>query len=191
MDAPRWDDLILVARIARTHGRRGAVILNLDTDFAQERFQPGRAFFMLDGPRVVSVTVESVFFQRGRPVVGLAGVETMTDAERLAGRELRIRADELMPLPDGAHYHHDLVGCRVRTHDGVDVGVVRRIEGTGTACRLVVDGPEGDERLIPFAEAICRHVDTAGREIVIDAPEGLLDLNVGSRKGMARRGRRR
>lgn len=190
MEAPRWDDLVVVARIARTHGRRGEVILNLETDFPEERFQPGREFFMLDGPRMVSVTVDSVFFQRGRPVVGLSGVESMNDAELLAGRELRIPADDLVPLPDGAFYHHDLVGCRVRTVDGAEVGVVRRIEGTGTACRLVVDGPD-EEQLIPFAEAICRRIDPVGREIVIDAPEGLLGLNAGRGSRLARHGRRR
>ncbi|MEW5981572.1 MAG: ribosome maturation factor RimM [Acidobacteriota bacterium] len=190
MEPTRWDDLVVVARVARTHGRRGEVILNLETDFPQERFQPGREFFMLDGPRMVSVTVDSVFFQRGRPVVGLAGVDTMNDAELLAGRELRIRADDLVPLPIGAYYHHDLVGCRVRTGDGTEVGVVRRIEGAGTACRLVVDGPDG-EQLIPFAEEICRTIAPADGEIVIDAPDGLLGLNAGRSSRMARRGRRR
>lgn len=190
MEAPRWDDLVVVARIARTHGRRGEVILNLETDFPQERFQPGREFFMLDGPRMVTVTVDSVFFQRGRPVIGLAGVETMNDAEVLAGRELRIPAETLVPLPDGTYYHHDLVGCRVRAEDGTEIGAVRRVEGSGHACRLVVDGPDG-EQLIPFVEAICRRIDPAEREIVIDAPEGLLGLNTGPSRRLARLGRRR
>ena len=39
--AEAWDDLVLVGRIARTHGHRGAVIVHPDTDFPEARFVPG------------------------------------------------------------------------------------------------------------------------------------------------------
>ena len=54
-------------------------------------------------------------FQQGRPVIGLDGVETMNDAEALAGAELRVPVERLAPLPAGTFYRHDLVGCEVET----------------------------------------------------------------------------
>jgi 16S rRNA processing protein RimM len=188
MDTPRWDDLIVVARVARSHGRRGEVILNPETDFLEERFQPGRRFFVLDGPRIGTLVVRSVFFHRDRPVVGFEGYESIEQAETIAGAELRIEASDLQPLPPGVYYHHDLIGCLVETGDGTEVGTVRSVDGAGTASRLVVDGPSGLQ-LIPLAADICRTIDLPHRRIVIDALDGLLDLNAG-RSRRVRQGRR-
>lgn len=188
MDTPRWDDCIVVARVSRPHGLRGDVVLHPETDFLEERFRPGDRFFVLEGARIGVMTLRAARFQRGRPIVGFEGIDTIEAAEVLAGRELRIDPSALVPLPDGVYYHHDLVGCRVETMDGADVGVVTRVDGGGVATRLVVDGATG-EQLIPLAVDICRTIDTEGRRIRIEAPDGLLDLNVG-RSRRARRGRR-
>ena len=51
-------------------------------------------------------------------MIGIDGVETMNDAEALAGLELRVPVERLAPLPRGTFYRHDLVGCRVETRDG-------------------------------------------------------------------------
>lgn len=189
MDTPRWDNLIVVARVARSHGRRGEVILNPETDFLEERFQPGRRFFVLNGPRVGTLVVRSVWFHRDRPVVEFDGYESIDQAETLAGIELRIEASDLQPLPPDVYYHHDLIGCVVETADGTAVGTVRSVDGAGTASRLVVDGPSG-ERLIPLAADICRTIDPAHGRIVIDVLDGLLDLNVERSRRVRRSGRR-
>jgi 16S rRNA processing protein RimM len=125
---------------------------------------------------VDTLTLTAVRFQGGRPVVGVAGVETIDAAERLAGLELRIPAEKLAALPPGTFYHHDLVGCRVETGSGTPVGVVEGVEGTLGGSRLVVAGA-GGEILIPLAVGICTTIDVDGKRIVIDPPEGLLDLN--------------
>ena len=107
--------MALVGRIARAHGIRGQVIVNLDTDFPDERFRPGATLFTVRGGVVTPLTVTTARVQAGRPVIGLAGVDTMNEAESLAGLELRIPAGQLAALPSGAFYHHDLVGCQVVT----------------------------------------------------------------------------
>lgn len=168
--------MAVVGRIARAHGIRGQVILNVDTDFPEERFRPGAELFIERAGRVEPLTITTVRFQRERPVVALRGVDTIDDAEALAGHELRVPIDRLATLPSGAHYRHELIGCRVVTKAGVEVGVVTDVEGTMGGSRLVVAGAAG-EVLIPFAIEICPEIDPAARRIVIDPPEGLLDLN--------------
>jgi 16S rRNA processing protein RimM len=168
--------MALVGRIARAHGNRGQVIVNLDTDFPEERFRPGAELFSMRDGVVDTLTLTAVRFQRGRPVVGVAGVETIDAAERLAGLELRIPAEKLAALPPGTFYHHDLVGCRVETGSGAPVGVVEGVEGTLGGSRLVVAGA-GGEILIPLAVGICTTIDVDAKRIVIDPPDGLLDLN--------------
>jgi 16S rRNA processing protein RimM len=171
-----WNAMAAVGRIARAHGIRGQVIVNPETDFPEQRFRPGAKMFAKRGPAVDALVVTTVRFQNGRPVIGFEGVQTMNDAETLAGLELRVPVEELAALPAGTFYHHDLVGCQVVTNRGEEVGTVEGVEGTVGGSRLVVAGARG-EILIPLATEICRTIDVPGKRIVIEPPEGLLDLN--------------
>ena len=175
----QWDDMAVVGRIARAHGNRGQVILDLETDFPETRFHPGAELFVTRGGSVERLILTSVRFHGGRPVVGVAGVDSMDAAEALAGLELRVPVDQLASLPEGMFYRHDLVGCRVETRRGDAVGVVREVEGTLNGSRLVVAGERG-EVLIPLAAEICTAVDLAAKRIVIDPPGGLIELNARS-----------
>src|SRR5262249_42760748 len=169
--------MALVGRIARAHGLRGQVIVNLETDFPEERFQSGAELFVERGGRVEPLTVTTVRFHRDRPVIGLRGVESITEADSLAGLELRVPLAALAALPDGVFYRHDLIGCRVETTGGRAVGVVTDVEGSVAGSRLVIDGGAAGEVLIPLAAEICREIDAAGKRIVIDPPDGLIELN--------------
>ena len=185
---PDWDDLVLVGRIARAQGNRGEVVVNSETDFPQDRFRAGAHFFINRARGVEVVTARAVRFHLGRPVLALAGVETISAAEELAGGELRIPADTLVPLPPGTFYRHELVGCRVRTGAGEAVGAVKAVEGSREGSRLIVDGPRG-EILVPLADSICRVVDPRAGEIVIEPPDGLLEVNAPARAGRSARRR--
>src|SRR5471030_565496 len=173
-----WEAMALVGRIARAHGIRGQVIVNPETDFPEERFQPGAELFIERNGQVESLIVTTARFHRDRPVIGIDGVETMTDADQLAGFELRVPVERLAALPADTFYRHDLIGCRVETRDGQPVGLVRDVEGTMSGSRLVVDGA-GGEVLIPLVAPICTVIDPAGKRIVIDPPAGLIEANGG------------
>ena len=82
-----WDDLAVVGRIARPHGLRGQVIVDVDTDFPYERFQSGARLFVLRTGEIEQLTLITVRFHRDRPVIGIAGVETVEAAGELAGLE--------------------------------------------------------------------------------------------------------
>ena len=173
---PEWDRMVLVGRIARPHGIRGQVIVTPETDFVEDRFQAGATFWTRSdrGHEVLKVTSGRV--QNGRPVIGFEGFERIEDVERLAGLDLRIPEDSLVPLEAGAYYVHDLVGCAVETISGEPVGEVKRVEGGAGASVLSVEGGRG-EVLVPLPADICVEVDIAGRRIRINPPEGLLELN--------------
>ncbi|MEW6319790.1 MAG: ribosome maturation factor RimM [Acidobacteriota bacterium] len=171
-----WDDLILVGVVARAHGNRGEVIVNLETDFPELRFRPSATLQAArPGHAPRPLRIRAVRFHQGRPVLTLEGVESMDDAEALAGAELRVPPDDQAALPPGSYYHHQLVGCEVVTEAGERVGRVAAVEGDAAATRLSVRGARS-EVLIPLADAICR-VDVAARRIVVTPPPGLLELN--------------
>jgi 16S rRNA processing protein RimM len=169
--------MAVVGRIARAHGNRGEVIVNLHTDFPQDRFRPGAELFIERRGAVEALRLTKVRFQHERPVLAIDGVTTMNDAEALAGYELRVPVERLAALPAGTFYRHQLIGCRVETRSGAPVGVVTDVEGTVGGSRLIVDGGSRGEILIPLAAEICTAVDVAAQRIVIEPPEGLLELN--------------
>ena len=167
------EDLVLVGRVARAHGNKGQVIVNPETDFPDERFRIGAT--LLVGEAATPRRIREARFQKGRPIISLDGIDTMNDAEALAGAELKMPASELPPLPAQTYYRHDLVGCEVRTKDGQSIGKVTDVEGTLERSCLVI-ARTGGEVMVPMVDTICVSVDPAGKVIVIDPPEGLLEL---------------
>lgn len=170
---------VLVGRIVRPHGNKGHVVVESYTDFGGARFQPGVTLVASrDGqPVAMTKTIEAARPYGARWVVGFEGVGSIDDAEALRGLDLRIAERDVMPLPDGSYYRHDLVGCRVVSEAGDEIGTVARVDDSGGAAPLLVVEAGGSEVLVPLAEAICRHVDIAARRVVIAPPDGLVDLN--------------
>ena len=174
--AAEWDDMVLVGFIARTHGNKGQVILKSESDFPEQRFRVGaRLFARVSAGPIETLEVTSVRFQQGRPIVGLTGFSSISDAERLAGAELRVPESDQEPLPDGVYYHHQLIGCEVVTNNGDALGRVADVQGDGNATRIIVRGPRA-EVMIPLAHEICA-IDVAAKRIVVTPPAGLLEVN--------------
>lgn len=173
-----WDDAVLIGVVARTHGNRGEVIVNSQTDFPEERFHPGAVVLARrhDGDPV-TMEVATMRMHQGRPVILFKGIGSMNDAELLAGLELRVADDggESEPLDEGEYYHRDLIGCAVVTDSGESIGEVTAVEGDRSATRLVVKSRR-NEVLIPLADAICT-VDITAKRITVRPPDGLLELN--------------
>ena len=187
METAGWDEMALVGVVARTHGLQGEVVVNPETDFPEDRFAPGGTLFLESAPAPRPLRIRGLWFHGGRPVLAFEGIQTLSDAETLRGAQLRVPETSLRPLPDGTWYAHDLIGCTVRTVGGAVVGAVTAIEGPAGAQRLVVT-VAGEEIDVPLVEEVCVAVDLAEQAIVIDPPEGLLEVN---RKAASDNGSRR
>ena len=173
-EATSMRDLVLVGRVARAHGNKGQVIVNLDTDFPDERFRVGG--ILLVGSAETPRAIREVRFHQGRPIIALEGIETMTEAEGLAGAELKVPAEAIEALPEGTYHHYDLIGCEVRDTADRPIGTVSAVEGPTEMSRLVVAGTQG-EVLIPMVADICVRIDIGSRTIVVNPPDGLIELN--------------
>ena len=101
-------------------------------------------------------------------------MDTISDAERLSGMEVRIPMSQRTALEPGEFFQSDLVGCEVLDRrTGESLGRVSDWQDSGGSGLLVVEG----ELLIPFVRAICVEIDPAARRIAVELPEGLKDLN--------------
>ena len=172
--------MITVGRIIRPHHNRGHVVLMPETDYPHERFAVGSVLYRERDGRVEPIVVSANREREGQWVVGFEGFGSINDAETLRGLDLRIPAADVKPLGPGGHYVFDLVGCVVRTLSGEVVGPVERVDLATGVAMLVVAGD--GEVLVPFTEVICKRIDTAAREIDIDAPPGLIELNRPTRR---------
>ena len=200
--ASQW---IVLAHILRPQGRRGEVLADLFTDFPERFDQNPRVWLAPSGyadsntgdtgaAAAVDLTQQAevaahwlpVGRNAGRIVLHFAGVDTIEQAERLAGKEVIVPLTERVPLDEGATYISDLVGCTVYDR-GVALGVIdsvqfpsspdgtRRLEDA--APLLGILSPQGDEILVPFASAFLLELDVATKSIRMALPEGLAEIN--------------
>ncbi len=123
--------------------------------------------------------LEAVWYHKEQPIFKLLGVDSISDAERLVGMDVCIPAADRLKLPEGEFFYSDLVGCEVVDDaSGKRAGEVTGWQETGGPILLEVDRGDGsDELLIPFAGALVKKIDIGNREIRVELPPGLLDLN--------------
>ena len=118
--------------------------------------------------------MESAWFHEGTLILKFQGVDSISEAEKLSGAEVRIPASQRAPLEPGEYFQTDLIGCDViDSQSGSSLGRVTSWDDSGGPGLLVVEGG----LMIPFARSICIEIDPAARRILVALPEGLKDLN--------------
>jgi 16S rRNA processing protein RimM len=168
-------DLVVIARAVKTHGLKGEVVAELLTDFP-ERFEELEQVVLVapNGAQHARV-IEEFWFQKNRVVLKLAGYDDVDAAKELVGYEFAVPEADRVQLEDDEFYDWELEGCTVKAGDK-NIGQVRSVIKTGGAEILVVSGANGIEKLVPLAAEIVVEIDASAKTIVIDPPEGLLDL---------------
>ena len=177
---PQFGEMVVVGEIVRTHGNKGGVIANVETDFPEERFKCGQVLYLkVDSEKPRPLLIESCRFFNGRPILSFETISSIDDAELIVNSQLCIPKSELFDLPPNVHYHYELIGCSVETINGDRLGIVSEIQGVEGAQRLLVRSKDElvKEIDVPLVETICVRIDTKEQIIVIDPPQGLLDLN--------------
>jgi 16S rRNA processing protein RimM len=186
---------VVLAHLLRPQGRKGELLAELHTDFP-ERFGEQRQVFLAPpgyaGEQTQTRVAEVASFwlpvgkNEGRIVLHFSGIETISQAEQLAGLDVIIPREQRRALDDEAVYISELVGCTL--YDGATaVGLVadvqfptsadgnRRLEEA--APLLEVTSFDGDEILIPFVKSFLVSIDTKAKRIDMTLPPGLIEIN--------------
>lgn len=171
-------DEVVVARIGKPHGLRGEVTVQLHTDDPESRFAVGAVIATRAAPGSGvprALTVRSTRVHQGIWLLGFEEVPDRTGAESLRGTRLVAPAQ-----PEGdsdGWYEDELLGLTVTTRDGARLGEVTGLEVGAAQDLLVVRLDTGTDAYLPFVEAIVPEVDVEGGRVVVDPPDGLLELN--------------
>jgi len=175
MDDDASSELVVIARAVKPRGLKGEIVAELLTDFP-ERFEDVDELVLVSprGERTVK-RLEDYWFQNDRVVLKLSGYDDVDAAKELVGFEFAVPESERVSLPADHYYDWELEGCTVKV-GAESIGQVNSVLKTGGAEILVVTDNSGKERLIPLADSIVVEVDPVQKTIVVDPPEGLLDL---------------
>jgi 16S rRNA processing protein RimM len=166
--------LLLVGVVGRPHGLAGEIKIDPTTTFP-ERFTPGLRVVWTRADQQRTLTIRAARPHGNRVLLSFVGIDDRDAARALVNGELSVGADEAFPAPEGFHYSHELAGLPCEDRQGRLLGHAVKLENTPAGPLLEIDTLERQEVLIPFVAGIV-WVDRANKKIVLDPPEGLLDL---------------
>jgi len=164
---------VIVGRVLRPHGIRGELRVAPETDFP-ERLAGLHEAVLLQGGRITPVHVERARPHGREVLVKLAGIDSMDQAERWRGAEVAVPRREAAALPEGRHYVFEIIGLRVQTDTGEELGTVAEILRTGSNDVYVVRGA-GREYLIPAISTVIARLDPAAGLLVVRPLPGMLE----------------
>ncbi|HSR14147.1 MAG TPA: ribosome maturation factor RimM [Gemmatimonadales bacterium] len=169
---------LVVGRLRKPHGLKGDCAVFPLTDDPEAVFAPGRTVWVID--LAGEPVGEPLVIHRARPyhrewLVAFRGRESRSGVEGLGGRFLAVPAGELTPPEGDEVYLAELPGFAVQHVDGRALGLVTAWYELPAGLALEVQGPKR-EFLLPYRKEIVRSVDRAARRLVVEPPEGLIEL---------------
>ena len=185
-------DWVWLARILRPQGRRGEVFAESLTDFP-EKFSERKDLTLIhpDGPlQPCPVELAHHWLHKGGIVLHFAGVDSISAAEKLKGLLLAVPRAQRISLAADEVYIGDLIGCTLVNIAGGNsaqdapqpVGVIENVDRSAGPVALLIVRRGSEEVLVPFARSYLRELDLAAKRVVMDLPEGLIELNQPSRQ---------
>ena len=171
-------EFVTLARVVKTQGRRGEVAVELHSDIPG-RFSEGMKLFALPKSQEArrELQIEDLWPHKALIVLKFRGVDSISEAELLVGSELQVPAAERAKLESGWNFVSDLIGCAVLDR-ATEIGRIGDVQfGAGEAPLLIVANDAGKKFEVPFAEAYLEAVDTAQRQVRMNLPQGMLEIN--------------
>lgn len=168
-----------IGKVVAIFGVRGELKVRLLTDIPN-RFAELETVHV--GPDHILHPIQSVRPYKSEMVVlKLEGIDDANAAESLRNQDLSIPLSRLAKLPPGSYYQHDILGLRVFTLDGQDLGTIVDIFPTGSNDVYSIKTPGGSQILIPAIKDVIQQIDLIRHTMHIDPLPGLLD-NVSQEK---------
>jgi 16S rRNA processing protein RimM len=166
-----------VGKIVNTHGVRGEVRVISKTDFIEERYAPGNKLYIFKEKHEepIEVTVASHRQHKSFDLLTFEGYNNINQVEQFKGSIIKIPESQLKELEEGEFYYHEIIGSRVVTEEGEEIGKIKEILSPGANDVWVVQRKGGKDLLLPYIEEVVKEVDVENKLVKIHVMEGLLD----------------
>jgi len=165
-----------VGKVVNTHGVRGEIRVISRTDFPEERYKVGNTiyFFQNDKANPLELKIKSHRLHKNFNLLTFEGYENVNEVEFMKGGLLKVPESFLGALQENEYYFHEIIGCKVVTVEGEELGEITEILTPGANDVWVAQGKDGKELLIPYIEEVVMKVDVKEKVVVIELMEGLL-----------------
>lgn len=168
------NDFYLLGKITRTHGLQGNVILKLDTD-QPEMYDKLEGVFIEVNGLLVPFFVEKQQWSRDNSKIITFKNASLQQSEQTVGKDVYLPLSTLPPLSGNQFYYHEVLGFTVVDGEGKNYGTIYQINDQ-TAQHLFILKLEGKEVIVPIIKDWIKDVKREEKVIVMDLPEGLLDV---------------
>lgn len=170
------ESLLSVGKIVNTHGIRGELKVLLQTDFPEVRFAPKAQLLMVNPENGAeqAVTVAAARPYKQMYIVKFQEYGNINEVEKFKGFDLKVPKEDSVELPENEYYFHEIVGCRVVTDEGEEIGTIEEILRPGANDVWVVKLPSRKELLLPVIDDVVLDVDVKSKLVKIHLMEGLL-----------------
>ena len=162
---------LVVGRIGRAHGVLGEATIDVQTDDPDLRFKVGSKL-TLDSGR--ELTIKSARWHNQILLLGFEGVNDRNQIEALRDQFISSQVD-LSQLAPGEYHYQQLIGSQVYLENDQLIGEVGEVVKIPGQDLLAVD-QNGQRVLIPMVKQIIISIDVVAKKIVVNPPEGLLDV---------------
>ncbi|TRZ38746.1 ribosome maturation factor RimM [Niallia circulans] len=165
-----------VGKVVNTHGIRGELRVISRTDFPEERYKVGNSiYFFGEGKKEPSeLKVKTQRPHKNFHLLTFEGYDNVNEVEFMKGGTLKVPESFLGELPENEYYFHEIIGCKVETVEGDEIGVISEILTPGANDVWVIKTTKKTEVLIPYIEEVVMKVDVKEKLVVIEPMEGLL-----------------
>ena len=167
-------NFLQVGKIVNTHALQGEVKVVSNSDFKEDRFKKGSQLVIAFNGEHIEVVVATHRVHKGADLLKFKHLNSINDVERCKGCALLVSADELDELDENEFYYFEIIGCKVVTTDGEEIGEITEILETGANDVWVVKRPGQKDALIPYIEDVVKAVDIEAKQVTIQVLEGLL-----------------
>ena len=168
------EPLVPLGEIVTTHGLNGWLKLSAFNP-STNALSPGVEVFLEHGGRRSAHRLEASSQHKKQFLIKLGDINSIDDAARYIGSTLAVGEAALEALEPNQYYHYQIIGFEVFHLNGDRVGTILSTMSTPAGEIYVVQGPD-KEHLIPAAREIIEQVDFDARKIIVNPPDGLLDL---------------
>lgn len=174
----KQSELTSIGTFVKPHGIKGELSAETDLDF-QEISALKCVVLDMDGI-YVPFFVDTVRDKSATTVLlKLDGVDSETEAKEFAGKEIYALRTEVADDDDDGNdgfYVADLQGFEVKDAENRAIGVIRDYDDSTPNVLLIAESPEGRTLYLPFAEEFFLDIDSAGKTVTMNLPEGITDL---------------
>ncbi len=166
------EDMLQVGVITQTHGIKGEVKVFPTTDDAQ-RFKKLKKVTLDNGKERRELEITSVKFFKNLVILKFKGIDDINDVEKYKKAPLFVSREDAVPLEENEYFIADLIGLKVISDEGEELGTLDDVLQTGANDVYVVKSDNGEEILVPAIKDCVKNVDIEGGEITLHLLPGL------------------